>query len=455
MLQYNRGDPDVALRIPVPYVQSRPSTSSTMSFPPNTANVSAGSSGTDQSALFAYLPEPPCASLEFNWPRVLITDPNFPQSSEHSNELTEIEHRSGETSRCLPNTYSNKSKVKKEQKFACIYCERAFSQRHDFKRHFKDSHESDVVYVCDYYNCSKEFFLADKFTIHHQKSHCCGERCRHAEECRRANSEQRARRGCGACLYYSFTLDDWLDHVANHYNNGFKKKDWNEALVFSSLLSQPEIVEAWGKLTSDPFPLAGWSTDHQDRLQSNMERNIMTPVELAQDIFTTYFGHTKSNTTQPFGHVQPAEDVLQFAPSTLNTGIPSLTPRSHSSLSSLNGQSITMTLPQISYSANQASDMPQYAEDDVAFRKPSSQYPGYTNVEYITQALGHSYAKTACEPHQAEAVTEQQNHSLPFSYPGRKSVVTNPSHFLLYSNNTTPHSIIYPYGPPTEKASII
>ena len=431
MSNYGRGESHVALSTPVRHMQSRHSTSATASLPPNTAHASDRSSYNDQTAPFPNLLQLPCATLDVSCPRGVITDASYPQSPEPSHELSEFELRSGSTSGSgvdLP--LRNQPKLKKEQIFACLYCERAFGQPHDFKRHFKDSHESEHSYVCDGDNCSLKYRLADKFRAHHKKSHHCGkvrEKCQHAEKCRRPNSDQKARRGCGFCLHCSDSLDNWLNHVANHYKNKrFKKKDWSDAMVFSSLLSQPKLVEAWGTLTSNPFPHAGWSNNDRERLQSCMERGVMTPEELVQDIYTTFYGNTTRNAMQPLRQMQPPKEGLQLKPSILYMGnmeIPSFSPHIHNVPSPLNDQSNITTFPQTSHSANQAFDMPHDVGDDMALNEWLEQDQGFTNHGYGTRDLGHSYTEGASKSYQTDATTEQQYYLSLFAYPSSKSVI--------------------------------
>lgn len=183
---------------------------------------------------------------------------------------------------------SSKTGGQRAQIYACLSCDKAFSQNANLKKHFQECHERDYTYFCGLDDCHQEFPEPSLLNQHHKKLHNCPKTCGHAETNKELNPAKKPRRGCGFCQRVEFTLDLWLDHLAKHCQGGFQKEHWNRSLVVYSLLSnQRHIVEAWKLLTEVSLSETknGWQGDLSLRLQSRLETGTGTPVELAEETF--------------------------------------------------------------------------------------------------------------------------------------------------------------------------
>ena len=88
--------------------------------------------------------------------------------------------------------------------------------------------------------------------------------------------------GCGFCVQYFETFEERFQHVASHFEQGWRKESWSRSTVILSLLAQPGINSDWQFLRSrisGPCTISdiSWpessSTDSlQRRLESDTER---------------------------------------------------------------------------------------------------------------------------------------------------------------------------------------
>lgn len=181
---------------------------------------------------------------------------------------------------------------KDEFRCACPSCWRHFARASDMIRHFKTTCKKMVTWKCPI--CAKGFSRQDHFREHHDKDHTCVT-CRHDEQAQKLNTEFAAL-ACGFCEdrnLVSITqlkdVDDYLEHVVDHFRSNSNGADWSVIRQIRSLLSQDHISTVWYGLGYDRFgPLVDgvppwwrmtWTTDSRGVKDAIFALERHTPVD--------------------------------------------------------------------------------------------------------------------------------------------------------------------------------
>ncbi|KAH7327290.1 hypothetical protein BKA65DRAFT_360383, partial [Rhexocercosporidium sp. MPI-PUGE-AT-0058] len=129
--------------------------------------------------------------------------------------------------------------------YACLFCQKTFNRKGDWKRHEGTLHEPQREWRCPGSGCNRKFFARNKFRRHHESDHGCID-CRHDSDpavmivLRSASAW-----GCGFCITVLMTWDERVDHIGGHFEAGCKRREWDFSTVVRSLLLQPGICDAW------------------------------------------------------------------------------------------------------------------------------------------------------------------------------------------------------------------
>lgn len=171
-------------------------------------------------------------------------------------------------------------------KYFCTFCDKGFGRKGDWKSHEMEFHERQDEYACT--ACEGKFYLKHRFIRHHLSRHGCVD-CPHVETCRRILPKKRAW-GCGFCGQYLPTLANRFEHVAEHYEAGMEKSEWNHSLVILGLLSQPDVVGPWslmlGETGVSDWSTCSWSKETTNRLQIDLElEGLKTGKMLAMEAY--------------------------------------------------------------------------------------------------------------------------------------------------------------------------
>lgn len=189
---------------------------------------------------------------------------------------------------CTPAQSPTRSRSRQTEStiYSCTFCntQSTFRSKHEWKRHER-SHVPQVEYTCmpmgailsfgDHLACAicgmedpradhlvehkmhlclhksatdRTYFRKDKFAKHLQV-HGLG-----LESPQVTNwSQQLPERvlGCGFCVLCFDTFEERSQHVAHHFEQGYRKELWTQSTVILSLLSQPSVSSHWLFLRSN------------------------------------------------------------------------------------------------------------------------------------------------------------------------------------------------------------
>lgn len=171
-------------------------------------------------------------------------------------------------------------------RYFCTFCEKDFGRKGDWKSHEKEFHERQEEYACP--SCDDKFYLKHRFIRHHSKGHGCVD-CPHAETCRTILPKKRAW-GCGFCGQSLPTLSNRFKHIAEHYEDGMKRSQWNHSWVILGLLTQPYVLDSWSLVLVDKgvcdWSTCSWSKETTSELQNELElEGPKTGATLAMDAY--------------------------------------------------------------------------------------------------------------------------------------------------------------------------
>ena len=225
---------------------------------------------------------------------------------------------------CTPAQSPTRSRPKQTGStvYSCTFCnsQSTFRSKHEWKRHER-SHVPQVEYKCmpmgaiitfgDHLVCAicgtkepradhlvehkmhlclhksatdRTYFRKDKFAKHLQV-HGLG-----LESPQVASwSQQLPERvlGCGFCVLYFETFEERSQHVAHHFEQGYRKESWTQSTVILSLLSQPSVSSHWLFLQSSAShgtsdSMISWpESSSTDVLQRRLENVTEDGQELA------------------------------------------------------------------------------------------------------------------------------------------------------------------------------
>ena len=171
-----------------------------------------------------------------------------------------------------------------QPKYYCTCCDdKGFYRKGDWKSHEREFHEHQEEYSCTF--CTRKDYAKQRFIRHHANTHGCKD-CPHVDACRTILPKKRAW-GCGFCGRYLKSWSDRIDHIANHYETGKQRSEWNHTNVMIGLLSQPLLHDIWDSLvrvTYGTYVELSWSKSATRQLQASLEfEGPQTADSIAQE----------------------------------------------------------------------------------------------------------------------------------------------------------------------------
>ena len=171
-----------------------------------------------------------------------------------------------------------------QPKYYCTCCDdKGFYRKGDWKSHEREFHEHQEEYSCTF--CTRKDYAKQRFIRHHANTHGCKD-CPHVDACRTILPKKRAW-GCGFCGRYLKSWSDRTDHIANHYETGKQRSEWNHTSVMIGLLSQPLLHDIWDSLvraTYGTYVELSWSKSATRQLQVSLEfEGPQTADSIAQE----------------------------------------------------------------------------------------------------------------------------------------------------------------------------
>jgi hypothetical protein len=140
----------------------------------------------------------------------------------------------------------HKAGIPHAPRYCCTFCDAVFDSKTEWKLHEIEFHDRPERYVCG--RCPARF-PRPALLAQHIRGH-------HGLEPSASTRESvhyfpiRSAWGCGFCAAFLSSLNDYLEHVGRHYDEGKAKSDWQHTRVIEGLLSQPGIEAAWTALVS-------------------------------------------------------------------------------------------------------------------------------------------------------------------------------------------------------------
>ncbi|KAG4439026.1 hypothetical protein IFR05_005490 [Cadophora sp. M221] len=194
--------------------------------------------------------------------------------------------------------------------YACLFCQKTFGRKGDWKRHEGTLHELQREWRCAEPACNRKFLARNKFRRHHESDHGCVD-CRHDSDptvmvvLRTASAW-----GCGFCVAVLMTWDERVDHIGNHFETGWKRLDWDFSTVVKSLLLQPGVCDAWESLllqmhgqSAANWPLFEWHADSCRELlrQLRSSKTLNLAQEMTGVVHLAYkLGVSSPSQAQPY-----------------------------------------------------------------------------------------------------------------------------------------------------------
>lgn len=180
-----------------------------------------------------------------------------------------------------PISKTNGPKRQQTQWF-CVFDEhrdKSFGKRSDWKKHMNGFHEpGKKAWRCDVKDCFRVFEKASNFRQHHRIEHGCRKSCKHAESAKRPTQVKQAF-ACGreSCQALLFSWDRWLEHIAQHIEDGMTVSQWQYNTLFRNLLRRPEIHPVWEQFVAaqvHPFNISArftWRPRNTGSLKRQLE----------------------------------------------------------------------------------------------------------------------------------------------------------------------------------------
>jgi len=200
------------------------------------------------------------------------------QSAQSQFEVTDYPDLS--LQRCMTSAPILRNSLRKHtlEIYACLFCDKTFNTKGNWKRHEGSLHEPQKQWLCLESGCNRKFTAGNKFRQHHQRDHGC-ENCQHDTDTAVMSTTQTTSSwGCGFCIALLTTWDDRANHIALHFEAGKKKSDWDFSRVIKGLLRQPKVLEAWESLVLrnhgpswGPTPQFEWAVESSRELLRSLQ----------------------------------------------------------------------------------------------------------------------------------------------------------------------------------------
>ncbi|GAB1317821.1 hypothetical protein MFIFM68171_08031 [Madurella fahalii] len=129
-------------------------------------------------------------------------------------------------------------------RYCCTVCDESFDSKTEWKRHELEAHDQRECYVCT--SCSAVFTRAFLLAEHCERDHGLKPAIDMTEAAQ--YSTIRSAWGCGFCVAFIPSRDDYMEHVGRHYDEGKEKAEWQHTRVIEGLLRQPKVKTAWAAL---------------------------------------------------------------------------------------------------------------------------------------------------------------------------------------------------------------
>ncbi|KAK0724562.1 hypothetical protein B0H67DRAFT_108307 [Lasiosphaeris hirsuta] len=132
-------------------------------------------------------------------------------------------------------------------RYDCTFCDLSFETKSEWRDHELQSHGNR-----DKYLCKACYMFFDQFAD--LAAHCERD---HADDAPPSawgvDSRVPTRKawGCGFCVSPFFSHDDYLDHVAVHYDDKKDMSQWQHSAVIKALLHQPGLEDSWKTLVGE------------------------------------------------------------------------------------------------------------------------------------------------------------------------------------------------------------
>lgn len=181
-------------------------------------------------------------------------------------------------------------------KYECTECNVKLKSKQYWKSHEEEFHEQERMWKCP--DCERWFNAGKRFREHHFKHHGC-DVCEQPKEkgngssripspCVTAAEKIKHHKdawGCGFCVRLLGSWDERCTHVAQHFDEGKTKADWDFTNVILGLLLQPELSNEWhsflfrkyGEL-SEEWPKFTWDQKKSRSLRFSLEEKWDTRV---------------------------------------------------------------------------------------------------------------------------------------------------------------------------------
>ncbi|KAF1991152.1 hypothetical protein K402DRAFT_400625 [Aulographum hederae CBS 113979] len=166
-----------------------------------------------------------------------------------------------------------------KSKLACTFCndDISFWEKDEWVRHEKSVHETGKVWKCPDLDCHQAYSCESEFTNHHETEHQC-RNCTHGQHVARELPEKSVF-ACGftRCKAIFSSFDKRCDHVAEHFDEGRTRADWNYSTVVRNLLRQPGIGMEWKRLLNERYhreeqwPKLTWHEENSKEVKDCLE----------------------------------------------------------------------------------------------------------------------------------------------------------------------------------------
>ncbi|KAI1743175.1 hypothetical protein F4680DRAFT_369296 [Xylaria scruposa] len=175
--------------------------------------------------------------------------------------------------------------------YSCTFCDRAYKKRGSWIRHEASLHEPQQEWICSSVGCNRRFSDSTRFRRHHKEDHGCVN-CTHSNDpSYLVGPSAKPSWGCGFCIAFLESWEARYEHLANHFEEGSKKAEWDQSKVIQGLLLRPSVNDAWKSLMSKEYgllekkwPIPGWSRDSFGKLLAILRHDMSqeSAVEAAQ-----------------------------------------------------------------------------------------------------------------------------------------------------------------------------
>lgn len=181
-------------------------------------------------------------------------------------------------------------------KYECTECNVKLKSKQYWKSHEEEFHEQERMWKCP--DCERWFNAGKRFREHHFKHHGC-DVCEQPKEkgngssripspCVTAAEKIKHHKdawGCGFCVRLLGSWDERCTHVAQHFDEGKTKADWDFTNVILGLLLQPELSNEWHSFLfrkygerSEEWPKFTWDQKKSRSLRFSLEEKWDTRV---------------------------------------------------------------------------------------------------------------------------------------------------------------------------------